>query len=80
MCSSDLLRDALVSRGHCTLYDADMYPGLNVKLRVGDGRRVTALVFGSGKVILTGACAAADVADGHRALVAAIESCPDARL
>lgn len=73
------LRDALTALGHAVRYDADVYPGLNAKLCTGDGRRVTALVFGSGKVILTGACGPADLDRAHRELVGAIDGCPCAR-
>ena len=48
------IRDECVARGLVASYDADMYPGLNVKLPC-DKRRVTALIFKSGKIILTGA-------------------------
>ena len=48
------LRDRCTELGYVASYDADMYPGLNVKVPVGE-RRVTVLLFKSGKVIITGA-------------------------
>lgn len=47
------LRDTCLARGHTAIYDADVYPGLKVKLGEGNNK-VTALVFKSGKIIMTG--------------------------
>lgn len=35
-------------------YEPDTYPGLNMKLKLPDGAQVTALVFNTGNVIITG--------------------------
>lgn len=49
------LREMFVSRGHVASLDADVYPGLNVKLRIpGVTRMPSVLLFKSGKVIMTG--------------------------
>ena len=48
------LNRTCASMGYTASYDADTYPGLNVKIPAGD-RHVTALLFKSGKVIITGA-------------------------
>lgn len=58
------LRDSCLARGHTAMYDADVYPGLKVKLGVG-ASKVTALVFKSGKIIMTGK-GPAHLAAAHR--------------
>lgn len=62
------LRELCLMRGWGAMYDADVYPGLNVKIPVCQDRRVTALVFRSGSVILTGAKTAAHVQEAHQQL------------
>lgn len=58
------LRDEYAALGYVASYDSDTYPGLNVKLPVGD-RRVTALLFKSGKVIITGAKTSEELEAAH---------------
>lgn len=58
------LRDTFAALGYVASYDSDTYPGLNVKLPVGD-RRITALLFKSGKVIITGAKTASELEEAH---------------
>lgn len=59
------MHDICSSMGLTASYDADVYPGLNVKLMVGD-RRVTVLMFKSGKVIMTGAKAPTELDEAHK--------------
>lgn len=65
------LCERCASAGYAASYDADTYPGLNVKLPVGD-RRVTALVFRSGKVIITGARTPHELVESHRMAIAVL--------
>jgi len=58
------LRDRCTGLGYTASYDADTYPGLNVKLPVGE-RRVTVLIFKSGKVIITGAKTPHELEQAH---------------
>lgn len=58
------LRDTCASLGYIASYDSDTYPGLNIKLPVGD-RRITVLMFKSGKVIITGAKTADELDRAH---------------
>ena len=69
------LRDTCASLGYVASYDADVYPGLNIKLPVGD-RRVTVLIFRSGKIIITGAKSAADLEEAHR-MITEVVAAPD---
>ena len=62
------LRDLCLGRGWAAMYNADVYPGLNLKIPVGNGRTVTALAFRSGNVILTGGKTAAHVLEAHASL------------
>ena len=62
------LRDHCIGRGWAATYDADVYPGLNMKIPVSGGPVVTALVFRSGNVILTGAKTAEHVREAHHTL------------
>lgn len=66
------LRDEYAARGYQASYDSDIYPGLNVKLPVGD-RRVTALLFKSGRVIITGAKTAEQLDTAHVMLTAVLD-------
>lgn len=66
------LRDDFAARGCVASYDADTYPGLNVKLPIG-GRWVTALIFRSGKVIITGAKTAVELSEAHAMVTAAVD-------
>lgn len=67
------LCDAFAAKGYVASYDSDTYPGLNVKLPVGD-RRVTALLFKSGKVIITGAKTAAELETAHAMVTTVLDS------
>jgi TATA-box binding protein (TBP) (component of TFIID and TFIIIB) len=58
------LCDVCVAAGFTARYDADVYPGLNVKLPIG-GRVITVLLFKSGKVIITGARTAQELECAH---------------
>lgn len=58
------LRDRCTERGYVASYDSDMYPGLNVKVPVGD-RHATVLLFRSGKVIVTGSKSAHELETAH---------------
>lgn len=60
------------SRGFIASYDADTYPGLNVKMPIND-RHVTALVFKSGKIIITGAKRVADIVQAHRMITSMLD-------
>ena len=62
------LRDLCLVRGWGAMYDADVYPGLNVKIPMGQDKTVTALIFRSGSVILTGAKTAAHTLEAHSKL------------
>lgn len=64
------LRDTCAGLGYTASYDADTYPGLNVKVPIGE-RRVTVLVFKSGKVIITGAKTPMELEQAH-AMIASI--------
>lgn len=48
------LQKVCIGAGHAASYDADVYPGLNIKFDIED-HRVTVLAFTSGKIIITGA-------------------------
>jgi len=67
------LRDKSLERGWQGSYDADIYPGLNLKIPVG-ARTVTALVFRSGNVILTGSKSPAEAVEAHDKLMHLLES------
>lgn len=67
------LRDEYAALGYQASYDSDIYPGLNVKLPVGD-RRVTALLFKSGKVIITGAKTASELETAHVMLTGVLDA------
>jgi TATA-box binding protein (TBP) (component of TFIID and TFIIIB) len=68
-----LLRDMFISKGHMASYDADVYPGLNVKLRLQTGAMVTVLVFRSGKLIITGAKTAPDMEAAYSQVMLVLE-------
>lgn len=69
------LRDTCVSQGLSASYDPDTYPGLNVKLPIGE-RRVTVLLFKSGRVIVTGAKTAAELEEAHARITDVLDSMP----
>lgn len=58
------LRDRCVESGLVASYDSDMYPGLNIKVPVGN-RTATVLMFRSGKVIVTGSKTAHELESVH---------------
>lgn len=66
------LRDKCAARGYTASYDADTYPGLNVKIPVA-ARRITALIFKSGKIILTGAKTGEELEQAHAAIMAVLD-------
>lgn len=69
------MHDACAAQGFIASYDADVYPGLNVKLPVGGGqRRVTTLMFKSGKVIMTGAKSPAELDEAHEVIAGILAS------
>jgi len=47
--------DSFQAAGHDTTYNPDRYAAVKVKMEVTPGRFITASIFGSGKVIMTGA-------------------------
>ena len=67
------LCERYAAMGYVASYDSDTYPGLNVKLPVGD-RRVTALLFKSGKVIITGAKTAEELESAHAMVTGVLDS------
>lgn len=67
------LRDTCAALGYMASYDADTYPGLNVKLPIGE-RHVTVLLFKSGKVIITGAKTAAELDTAHRMITDVLDA------
>jgi len=67
------LRDRCVEQGYVASYDTDMYPGLNVKVPV-DQRRVTVLMFKSGKVIVTGAKTALELETAYGLIAAVLDA------
>lgn len=60
---------ACAAAGYLAIYDADTYPGLNVKVPVSEGRHITTLLFKSGKVIITGAKTPEELDEAHRRIV-----------
>lgn len=66
------LRDRCAARGYQASYDSDMYPGLNIKVPVGD-RHATILMFKSGKVIITGAKSARELEEAHTLITAMLD-------
>lgn len=70
------LCDACASLGYTASYDADVYPGLNLKLPVAGqpGQRVTVLVFRSGKIIITGAKTAAQLEEAHGVITGVLDT------
>lgn len=58
------LQTKCTEMGYTASYDPDVYPGLNVKLPIGE-RRVTILMFKSGKVIITGVKTACELDTAH---------------
>lgn len=67
------LSQACAVLGYHATYDADTYPGLNVKVPVGEGRRITALLFKSGKIIITGAKTPTELDEAHRMITELVE-------
>lgn len=63
------LRDMCAASGFQASYDADTYPGLNVKLPIGD-RRITVLIFKSGKIIITGAKTPTELESAYNGITA----------
>ena len=72
------LRDVCASMGFVASYDADVYPGLNVKLPV-DGQRVTVLIFRSGKIIITGAKKSSHLQQAHEIITRILDTHPEVR-
>lgn len=66
------LRHRCAAHGYAASYDSDMYPGLNVKVPVGD-RHATILLFKSGKVIVTGAKSARELEEAHALITAVLD-------
>ena len=70
------LRDKGLAKGWTASYDADVYPGLNLKIPVDEGtataRNVTALIFRSGNIILTGARTPSQVVEAHTRLMSLV--------
>lgn len=73
------LRDVCTSMGFVASYDADVYPGLNVKLPV-DGQRVTVLIFRSGKIIITGAKKSCHLQQAHEIITRVLDDNPEVRV
>lgn len=67
------LRDKCAALGYTASYDADTYPGLNVKIPVAN-RRITVLIFKSGKIILTGAKTGEELERAHAAIMAVLDN------
>lgn len=74
------LRDRCAAKGYAASYDSDMYPGLNVKVPVGDklgdklgDRHATILLFKSGKVIVTGAKSASELEEAHALITSVLD-------
>lgn len=70
------LRASFVEGGHWASYNPDTYPGQNAKMTVGS-RVVTALIFKSGKVIITGSKGADELREAYRAAMAVLRPVPD---
>lgn len=66
------LRDRCAAQGLLASYDADTYPGLNVKVMV-NGRRATVLLFKSGKAIITGVKSPEDMEAVHEIITRVVD-------
>lgn len=67
------LCDRCVAEGYVASYDPDTYPGLNVKIPLDGERRATALVFRSGKAIITGVSTPAEMQAVHEIITRVLD-------